>query len=229
MFTHVKDTVVRRVFCFWRFALLFLGLTTHYRESCWCEKLWSWKGFSFCLWYCTLQGLIALIVAICKVRHCTLKKQLLSSQSSKKVPIFFSKTKVNHLYSTSKRSTCTVMVPSIPVIYINPSESKVPIMLLYQLCSSRYTVIQIKNCSESTSVIKVATKKNTDDFRYAMETITWRYNHQIDTFCCQQKWIEHKRGTLVSPWRMHCMYCSIPKGTLWAEVMLNSEKSSLYP
>jgi len=25
-------TIVRRVFCFWQFALLFLGLVTHYRE-----------------------------------------------------------------------------------------------------------------------------------------------------------------------------------------------------
>ena len=30
--------------------------------------------------------------------------------------------------------------------------------------------------------------------------------------------------TLVSPWRMHCMYCGMPKGTSQAEVMLNSEK-----
>ena len=28
-----RHTVVRRTFCFWRFALLFLGLATHYRES----------------------------------------------------------------------------------------------------------------------------------------------------------------------------------------------------
>ena len=28
-----RHTVVRRVFCFWRFALLFLGLATHYHES----------------------------------------------------------------------------------------------------------------------------------------------------------------------------------------------------
>ena len=34
--------------------------------------------------------------------------------------------------------------------------------------------------------------ENTDDFRYGKETIT-RY-HQIDSFCCQQKWRNHKGG-----------------------------------
>ena len=33
-----------------------------------------------------------------------------------------------------------------------------------------------------------------------------------------------QRRTLVSPWRMHFMYCSIPKGTSQDEAMLNSEK-----
>jgi len=28
---------------------------------------------------------------------------------------------------------------------------------------------------------------------------------------------------------MHCMYCSMPKGTSWAEVTSNSEKLSPYP
>ena len=29
---------------------------------------------------------------------------------------------------------------------------------------------------------------------------------------------------LVSPWRMHCVHCGMPKGTYWAEAMSNSEK-----
>ena len=33
-----------------------------------------------------------------------------------------------------------------------------------------------------------------------------------------------QRRTLVSPWRTHCMYCSMPKGTCWAEATSNSEK-----
>ena len=33
------------------------------------------------------------------------------------------------------------------------------------VCSTRYTAIRIKNCLKSTSDIKIATMKNTDDFR----------------------------------------------------------------
>jgi len=37
-----------------------------------------------------------------------------------------------------------------------------------------------------------------------------------------------QRRALVSPRRMHCMYCGMPKGTSRDEVTLNSEKSSVY-
>ena len=40
--------------------------------------------------------------------------------------------------------------------------------------------------------IKVTTMKNMDDFCYAKEAIMWY--HQIDTFCYQQRWMEHKGG-----------------------------------
>ena len=43
---------------------------------------------------------------------------------------------------------------------------------------------------------------------------------QIDTFCCQQRWMGHKGGH----WWMHCTYCGVPKGTCPAEAMSNSEK-----
>ena len=42
----------------------------------------------------------------------------------------------------------------------------VSITLRCRLCSTRYTTVQIKNCSKSTSAIKIATMKNTDDFHY---------------------------------------------------------------
>ena len=45
-------------------------------------------------------------------------------------------------------------------------KSEVSITLHCQLCSTRYTALQIKNCSKSTSAIKAATMKNMDDFRY---------------------------------------------------------------
>ena len=62
---------------------------------------------------------------------------------------------------------------------------EVSIMLRCQLCSTRYTAVQIRNYSKSTSVIKIATMENTDDFRYAKEAITWY--HQVNTFHCQQR------------------------------------------
>ena len=57
------------------------------------------------------------------------------------------------------------MAPHAPVInYCMKSE--VFITLHYQLCSTHYTALQFKNCSNSTPAIKVATMKNTDDFHY---------------------------------------------------------------
>ena len=51
--------------------------------------------------------------------------------------------------------------------YINYClKSEVSITLCCQLCSTHYTAVQIKNCLKSTSAIKIATMKNTDDFQY---------------------------------------------------------------
>jgi len=57
--------------------------------------------------------------------------------------------------------------------------------LPFSVSLTRYTAVQIKNCLKSTSAIKVATMKNTDDFRYAKEAITC--NYQINAFHCQQR------------------------------------------
>ena len=59
------------------------------------------------------------------------------------------------------------MVPRPPG-YINNYrlKSEVSITLRCQLCSTHYTAVQIKNCLKNASAIKVATMKNTDDFRY---------------------------------------------------------------
>ena len=45
-------------------------------------------------------------------------------------------------------------------------KSETSITLHYWLCSTRYIAVQIRNCSKSTSAIKTATMKNTDDFHY---------------------------------------------------------------
>ena len=51
--------------------------------------------------------------------------------------------------------------------YINyHPKSEVSITLRCQLCSTFYTAVQIKNCSKSTSAMKIATMKNMDDFCY---------------------------------------------------------------
>ena len=63
-------------------------------------------------------------------------------------------------------------------------------------------------------------KINTDDFCYAQEAIT--YNHQFDTFHCQQRQMEHKEGHM-----KNMLY--ILKGLSWAEVMPNSKKIKSVP
>ena len=51
--------------------------------------------------------------------------------------------------------------------YINYRlKSEVSITLGCRLCSTRYTVVRIKNCLKSISAIKIVTMKNTDDFHY---------------------------------------------------------------
>jgi len=44
--------------------------------------------------------------------------------------------------------------------------------------------------------------------------------HKINTFCGEGT----QRRTLVSPWRMHCMYSDMANDTSWAEVTSSSEK-----
>ena len=57
----------------------------------------------------------------------------------------------------------TEMAPHVPATNYISSET---FTLHCQLCSTRYTALRIKNCSKSTSAIKVATMKNTNDFGY---------------------------------------------------------------
>ena len=74
---------------------------------------------------------------------------------------------------------CVLMVPRTPAINYH-LKSQVSIPLRCQLCSTRYTALQIKNCLKSTSAIKVATMKNTDDFLYK-----GKLSCVTATFCCQ--------------------------------------------
>ena len=69
-------------------------------------------------------------------------------------------------------------------------------MLRCRLCSTRYTAVRIKNCLKSTSAIKTATMKNTDDFRYEGKPL-----HAITklTLFAVSKDDGTQRRTLVSP------------------------------
>ena len=100
-------------------------------------------------------------------------------------------------------------------------KSEVSITLRCQLCSTRYTAVWIKNYSKSTAAIKVPNVKNTDNFRYEGKPSRATANHH---FSLSAKMNGTQRRTLVSPWRMHCMYCGMPKGTSRTEATSNSEK-----
>ena len=110
------------------------------------------------------------------------------------------------------------LCPRYTVQYINDRlKSEVSIMLHCQLCSTCYTAVQIKNCSKSTPVIKIATMKNTDGFYY--EGKPSHATTKLTLFT-----VETQRRRLVGPRRMHCMCCSMPKGTSRAKATSNSEK-----
>ena len=83
----------------------------------------------------------------------------------------------NPLHSISnqelfKKYLCNPRIPKQRNSAVHPSyinyrlKSEASIMLCCRLCSTRYTAVRIKNCSKRTSAIKIATMKNTDDFRY---------------------------------------------------------------
>ena len=103
-------------------------------------------------------------------------------------------------------------------------ETEGSITLLCQLCAMCYTAVWIKNCLKSTSVIKAAIMKNMNDLLYVMQ---WKPLRAItiSTLSLSTKTNGTQRRTLISPWRRHCMYCSMPKGTSWAEALSNSEKN----
>ena len=83
----------------------------------------------------------------------------------------------NPLHSISnqelfKKHLCNPRIPKQRNSAVHPSyinyrlKSEASITLCCRLCSTRYTAVRIKNCSKSTSAIKIATMKNMDDFRY---------------------------------------------------------------
>jgi len=104
------------------------------------------------------------------------------------------------------------------------SGTEVSITLFYQLCLTCYIAVRIKNCLKSTSVIKVSIMKSMNDFSLRKGSHYMQPLNQC--FSLSAKMNGTQRRTLVSPWRMHCIYYGMPNDTSWAEATLNSEKSS---
>ena len=94
-------------------------------------------------------------------------------------------------------------------------KSEVSITLRCQLlvCSTHYTAF-----SKSTSAIKVATMKNTDDFHYEESHYVLPLNQ---CFSLSAMMNGTQRRTLG---RMHCTYYGMPKVTFRAKATSNSEK-----
>ena len=78
------------------------------------------------------------------------------------------------------------MVPHLNYIKILlPEKNEAPITLCCQLCSTRYTVVQIKNCLKSTAAIKVA----------IMYIVQWKVSHAtIKLTVSKDEW-NTKEGT----------------------------------
>ena len=83
------------------------------------------------------------------------------------------------------------IVPRAPHL---SSETEVYITLLYQLC---YTVVRIKKCLKSTSVLKVATMKSMDDF--SLRKGSHHVQPPNQRFSLSAKMNGTQRRTLVSP------------------------------
>jgi len=89
-----------------------------------------------------------------------------------------------------------------------------------QLCS---TTVRINNWLKRTSAIKIAT------VLWKLQTIfATNGSHHVSftklTLFAVSKMNGTQRRALISPWRMHCMYSGMAKGTSWAEATSNSKK-----
>jgi len=90
----------------------------------------------------------------------------------------------------------------------------------------RCTAVQVKSYLKNTSVIKVVTIKITDNFCYKRKPLHASTKSTLFAVS-KDKW--NTKEYTVSPCRMHCTHCGMPKSTSRTEAMSNSEKSSLYP
>jgi len=116
------------------------------------------------------------------------------------------------------------------LLLVNPASKqshRAPILhekktLRYQLCLTHYAAVQINNSLKRTFVIKVATMKITDDL---METITCLLLNRH--FSWWTKMNGTQRKAMLSPWRTHCMYSGMAKGTSQAEATSKNQACSI--
>ena len=100
---------------------------------------------------------------------------------------------------------------------------EVSTMLCCQLCSTRYTAVRFKNCLKSTSAIKIATMKNTDDFCFEGKPSC--ATAKLTLFAISKYEWDTKEDTGKS--MKNALYIlRYAKGTSPAETMLISKKSS---
>jgi len=89
-----------------------------------------------------------------------------------------------------------------------------------------YTAVWIKNCLKSTSICN----RGSHYEKYGWFLLCKESHHvqpPNQCFSLSTKLNGTQKRTLVSPWRKHCTYCCMPKGTYQAEAMSKIEKSSL--
>ena len=106
--------------------------------------------------------------------------------------------------------------------YINYMKSEVSIMLHCQLCSTHYTAVWIK------TVWKAPLQSKQPLLKIRMISVTKGSHHVLSPnrhFLLSAKMNGTQRRTLVSPWRMHCTYCGMPKGTSQAEAIVEQWKT----
>ena len=117
------------------------------------------------------------------------------------------------------------MVPRAPVISIIVWKVKYPLRFVVSY------VQPVTQQYESRTVWKASLLSKSPLWQIRMISVTRKGNHHVlspnQHFLLSAKMNGTQRRTLVNPWRMHCTYCGMPKGTCQAKTTSNSENIKL--
>jgi len=124
----------------------------------------------------------------------------------------------------------TIIMTSEPYQEIAPHAPVISIIILKVKCPRCFVAIYIQPIIQqykSTTFLKrtSAINENYGQFPFQMEAIVCLPQNRHFSMWVKMNGTE-SRG-LVSPWRMHCMYSGMTKGTFWAEAISNSKTYSL--